>query len=177
MRVPRIALFGALILASYAVALAATDPMQKLLPASGFQGWKTVADSYVYGSGEGLTEIYDGGYKEYLDAGVVEAAKQTYSKGKTFADVAVHKMKSGANAKAFYEKQVKLAGKQAKALPAPWTGFTWVSGGSAYGYMTCKDYYLAATLTSKDPAGAAALMQEAARKAGLRPSVPDKGRK
>ena len=170
MRKFRVAL--ALIIAiSCSAALAAQKPIQKLLPASGFKGWSIVADSYAYGKELGLTEIYDGGYKEYLDAGVIEAAKQMYQRKKVFADVTVHRMKSEASAKAFYAKQLKAAGKDAKAISRPWTGFTWTTGGSVYGHLSYGDYYVTTTLTSKDAAGAVALMQEVGGKIkGVKPS-------
>ena len=116
MRIVYIFLAAALAFACVA-AFAAQEPIQKWLPASGFQGWALVADSYAYGKEQGLTEIYDGGYKEYLDAGVIEAAKQTYQKKKVFADLTVHRMKSEASAKAFYAKQLKMAGKEARPAP------------------------------------------------------------
>ena len=170
MRKLRVAL--ALIIAiSCAAALAAQLPVQKLLPASGFKGWTLVADSYAYGKEQGLTEIYDGGYKEYLDAGVIEAAKQTYQRKKAFADVIVHRMKSEASAKAFYAKQFKMAGKEAKPVPRPWTGFTWTTGGSVYGFLISGSCYITTTLTSKDATGAVALMQDVGGKIkGVKPS-------
>ena len=160
MRVFRL-IFAILITLSCMSAFAAQNPLQELFPPSGFKGWTIVADSYAYGKGEGLTEIYDGGYKEYLDAGVIEAAKQTYQKKKAFADITIHRMKSEAATKAFYAKQLKMAGKEAKTAPRPLTAFTWMTGGSVYGYMIRGDYYVTVTLTSKDVSSAVGLMREA----------------
>ena len=159
MRVFRLVL-AVVILLSATASFAAQDHIRGLFPASGSNGWKLVSGSYAYGKEQGLTEIYDGGYKEYLDAGVVEAAKQTYQKKKIFADVIVHKMNSEAAAKAFYARQLKSAGKAAKVAPRPLTAFTWLTGGSVYGYLIRGDYYVTITLTSKDQASVLALMRE-----------------
>jgi len=74
--------------------------LERALPA-GEQAkpWVALSGSTTYGEGVGLTEIYDGGYKKYLDNGVVEAAKRAYRKGTLIAEVTVHHMKSEGDAR------------------------------------------------------------------------------
>ena len=147
-----------------AASFASQDPLIKFHPESGYKGWALVKDSHLYGKGEGLTEVYDGGYKEYTDAGVLEASKQTYKNGNVFADLAVHRMKDAAAAKAFYGQQIRSAGKHAKAVSKPFTAFTWTTGGCVYGHLIVENYYISSALTSKNAASALDLMNEAARR-------------
>lgn len=147
-----------------ATAAYAQDPLRVFFPPSGYQNWLAVPRSHACGSGEGLTEVYDGGYKEYLDAGVLQASKQTYKKKDVLADLILHKMQSEPAAKAFYDRQLQLAGKEAKPAPKPWTAFTWSAAGCVYGFLCTRDYYLSSALTADDPQSALALMQEIARR-------------
>ncbi len=145
---------------------ASQDPLIKFFPDSGFKGWTLIKDSHLYGKGSGLTEVYDGGYKEYLDAGVLEASKQTYKNATVFADLTIHRMKSPASAKAFYDKQLKLAGKQAVEVNKPFRAFTWITGGGVYAHLIFNEYYISSALTNKDAEASLALMTETARKIG-----------
>ena len=142
------------IILAVAVALSASaaqqDPLQKLLPKSGDLGWTVMKDSHQYGKGEGLTEIYDGGYKQYTDAGVTEASKQTYQKGKAFLEIVLHRMKSARAARDFYDYWKTEAGKSAKNVSKPFAETIWITGGSAYGYLVTGGYLVIAAATTSD---------------------------
>jgi len=61
--------------------------------------WTPMVETTTYGEGIGLTEIYDGGYKKYLDNGVVAAVRRVYRKGGLVAEVVLHRMSSETAAK------------------------------------------------------------------------------
>jgi hypothetical protein len=97
---PALQMMGLLLVWAACSAASMNQELTRALP-SGAQAkpWVALSGSTTYGEGLGLTEIYDGGYKKYLDNGVVEAAKRAYRKGKLIAEVTVHRMKSEADAR------------------------------------------------------------------------------
>ena len=117
---------SALLLLALAASLwAAGQPaVTRLLPGANdkaLPGWKPLADGLQYGKGESLTNIYDGGYQDYVDAGVVDAARNLYQRGKDMVEVTVHTMKSARAAEAFFNREVKAndAKRVTFALPRP----------------------------------------------------------
>lgn len=104
MKTLRAALIAGFILCATAVLAAGTPGVQQLLPAKGaVTGFTPVADSLMYGKGDDLTKIYDGGYELYTKNGVVDAARQIYQHGKDFVEVTVHTMKSDKAALSFLQ--------------------------------------------------------------------------
>jgi hypothetical protein len=79
------------------------SPCARLLPAADLKGWKEVPGSYLYGKGEGLTAIYNGGYQTYTKAGVLEAAQKLYQKGDVYVTVTTHTMRDATAARRFVE--------------------------------------------------------------------------
>jgi len=77
-------------------------PVVLLLPGTEeVEGWSTVQDSLTYCSTpESLTEIYDGGYEDYVTAGVQEAAVQAYQSDDDLLLVYIHQMASPEQAEA-----------------------------------------------------------------------------
>lgn len=77
-------------------------------------GWSVLQDSTVYGRGDGLTNIYDGGYQAYTNAGVLEALRRIYVKGDTYIEATVHGMQSTSSAKSFLAERYRTeTGKEA----------------------------------------------------------------
>jgi len=97
---PALQMMGLLLVWAACSAASMNQELTRALP-SGEQAmpWVALSGSTTYGEGVGLTEIYDGGYKKYLDNGVVAAARQVYRKGKLIAEVILHRMKSEGAAK------------------------------------------------------------------------------
>ncbi len=92
----RLLLTACLVTTFPAGAIAATTPtVQKLLPsANSVKGFTILADSLVYGKGNDISKIYNGGYELYTDNGVIDAARQMYQRGGDYVEVTVHTMKS-----------------------------------------------------------------------------------
>ncbi|MDO8588261.1 MAG: hypothetical protein Q7T82_14630 [Armatimonadota bacterium] len=82
----------------------------KILPIAkdaGLKGWKAVPDAQQYAKGKDLTDIYDGGYERYLEAGVLDAARNLYQRGPDIVEVTVHTMKSKKTAETFFDTEIK----------------------------------------------------------------------
>jgi len=124
-----------LAVASIALLAAANAPVAKLLPEpkdKGLSQWKAVPKAVQYGKGEGLTEIYDGAYKDYLDAGVVDAVRNLYQRGKDYVEVTVHTFKSPKAAANFFRRETPSIKK--KLIVKTYWGAWAVSEGKGYGY-------------------------------------------
>jgi hypothetical protein len=143
-------------------------------------GWTALPRSDVYGEGEGLTKIYDGGYKQYVDNGAQAAARRVYLKGGMTAEVVLHYMVSAAAANKLARiKRAEYSPGKAKALknlPAGWSGFTAQESGSATCCVWSGKYLATAVIAGRQlQAAAAALM---ARKAVSKALAAEKsGRK
>jgi hypothetical protein len=95
-----VAAFGAVSLVTIAAAADLRKELVSALPAAAqAKPWTPMVETTTYGEGIGLTEIYDGGYKKYLDNGVVAAVRRVYRKGGLVAEVVLHRMKSARAAK------------------------------------------------------------------------------
>ena len=78
-----------------AATAAAVPVVQKALPGpNAVKGFAIMRGSLVYGKGDGISKIYDGGYELYTGNGVVDAARQMYQRGGDCVEVTVHTMKS-----------------------------------------------------------------------------------
>src|SRR3972149_2930695 len=101
------AAIAALLSAAVAVSPSRADEatLKRLLPAGKAvrAGWAQVPRSFVYGTGNGLTAIYDGGFQMYLDRGVIEAAQVGYQSKAGYVSLAAHTMKSPDACAAFYD--------------------------------------------------------------------------
>lgn len=92
--------FGVLALATAVTAADLRKELVSALPAAAqAKPWTPMVETTTYGEGIGLTEIYDGGYKKYLDNGVVAAVRRVYRKGGLVAEVVLHRMSSEGAAK------------------------------------------------------------------------------
>ena len=104
MKILRLAFVVGLVICSITTFAITKPDARRLLPGKGaVTGFTSVADSLMYGKGENLTKIYDGGYELYTKNGVVDAARQIYQRGKDFVEVTVHTMKSEKAALSFLQ--------------------------------------------------------------------------
>lgn len=92
---------------------AAQPLVQKMLPVKdSVKGFSVVAKSLVYGKGDDIVKIYNGGYEVYTDNGVVDAVRQMYQRNNDYVEVTVHTMKSEKAATDFlkyWQKENKVA--------------------------------------------------------------------
>lgn len=84
------------LMAFCATAAAVGQPLaQRMLPVKdSVKGFSVVSGSLVYGKGDDISKIYNGGYKLYTDNGVIDAARQMYQRKNDYVEVTVHTMKS-----------------------------------------------------------------------------------
>jgi hypothetical protein len=148
---------GAVVAASWG----AEPTLKKLLPKDQqVKGWTLFPKSYVYAQGKGLTSIYDGGYKLYLDRGVTEAVEQIYRGQSGMITLTVHGMQSERDSARFYEywKQSAAKQKSMQTLPLSGPAFTYSADGAANGYLCNGRYLFALTASTDSNASRAALI-------------------
>lgn len=91
---------------------AAAPIVQQILPdKDDVKDFKIVSGSLVYGKGDDITKIYNGGYELYTKNGVVDAARQMYQRKSDYIEVTTHTMKSDKHASDFltyWQKQNKV---------------------------------------------------------------------
>ncbi|MDO8683167.1 MAG: hypothetical protein Q7N50_06765 [Armatimonadota bacterium] len=122
-------------------------PVIRLLPTSkdkGFAEWKPVSGSLQYAKGDGLTDIYNGGYEEYLRAGVVDAARNLYMRKSDVMELTVHTMKSDKAAKAFFIGETKSAGAKPYQIAGYGSMAIVTKDGQSRGYAYIGKYYVTA---------------------------------
>ncbi|MHB9038051.1 MAG: hypothetical protein ACYC64_15440 [Armatimonadota bacterium] len=109
----RFSLIVLFVLIGIAAGAVSTPLVGRMLPVNGsVKGFSLVKDSYVYGKGNDITKIYDGGYELYTDHGVLDAARQMYSRKDDYVEVTIHTMASEKIALDFlkyWQKQNKVA--------------------------------------------------------------------
>lgn len=126
------------------------SPCAKLLPSTELKGWKEVSGSYLYGKGEGLTSIYDGGYQLYLKNGVQEAAQKLYQRGDLYVTVTTHTMKDASTARKFVDYWRNAQRKQKpQALKVAGTGF-WVQADGATTFYWAKGRFFVTVMVTRD---------------------------
>lgn len=126
------------------------SPCAKLLPSTELKGWKEVKSSYLYGKGEGLTSIYDGGYQLYLKHGVQEAAQKLYQRGDAYVTVTTHTMKDAVSAQKFvhYWREAHRQHKP-QALKLAGAGF-WIQAEGATTLYWAKGRFFVTVMVSRD---------------------------
>lgn len=96
------------------VAYAASPSDTKIgrcLPVNGdISGWEIVSGSYKYGSGNGISDIYNGGYEKLIEAGMTKACTQTYRNGNRRINVYADEFETASQAKSYTEKQTSGTG-------------------------------------------------------------------
>jgi len=105
---------GVLVVALVSIALAASPSDTKLgkcLPTSGdVSGWSVVSSTYKYGEGDGIADIYNGGYEKYVDQGMEAACTQNYKNGDRRINVFCNQFSSSGKAQSFYDSYVTGSG-------------------------------------------------------------------
>lgn len=126
------------------------SPCAKLLPSAELKGWKEVNGSYLYGKGDGLTSIYNGGYQLYLKNGVQEAAQKLYQRGDLYATVTTHTMKDASAARKFVEYWRNAHRKQKpQTLKLDGTGF-WIQADGATTAYWAKGRFFVTVMVMRD---------------------------
>ena len=126
----------------------------RVLPsASELGGWHEVKGSYQYGTGDGLTAIYNGGYMMYVDAGVVEAAQKLFRKDKLYLTITTHTMRTANSASAFLQHWEKANAKEKReSTPGRGKGFVVTVGGATNVYWVHGGYFVTIMVTGSDAA-------------------------
>ncbi len=126
------------------------SPCAKLLPAAQLKGWKEISGSYLYGKGDGLTSIYNGGYQLYVKNGVQEAAQKLYQRGNLYATVTTHTMKDATAARQFVEYWRTAHRKQKpQPLRLSGTGF-WIQADGATTLYWAKGRFFVTVMVTRD---------------------------
>lgn len=143
-------LFVGLLLAPSLWAQGENSPCAKLLPGAELKGWKEVPGSYLYGRGNGLTSIYNGGYQFYLNSGVQEAAQKLFQREGLYVTVTTHTMKDAASARRFVD-YYRNANRKAKPQPLKiaGTGF-WVRSDGATTFYWAKGRFFVTVMVAHD---------------------------
>ncbi len=140
-----------LCVASLAWAEGENSPCAKLLPSAELKGWKEVQGSYLYGKGDGLTSIYNGGYQTYTRAGVLEAAQKLYQKGDWYVTVTTHTMKDATAARRFVEYWRNAHRKQKpQSLKLTGVGFLVQADGATTFYWAGGRFFVTVMVTRDD---------------------------
>jgi hypothetical protein len=150
-----IAFAAILALGGFSARSASKDDLLKIAADRPVPGWSVMADSTTYVQGDGLTEIYNGGYEVYTNAGVVDAVRRLYVQGEDYVEVTVHGMKSPRSAKDFLADRYKMEmGKSAPAT-AGWNTFSVSRTGGATVYALEGRYFMTIVAYSEGTKGKA----------------------
>jgi len=148
---PRSVLFMvALLSVSLAWGEGENSPCAKLLPKEDLKGWKEISGSYLYGKGDGLASIYNGGYPLYLENGVQEASQKLYWRDNLVATVTTHTMKDASAARKFVEYWRNAHRKQKpQPLKIAGTGF-WIQADGATTFYWTKGRFFVTVMVVRD---------------------------
>jgi len=105
-------------------------------------GWSALQDSTTYGDGEGIADIYDGGYEIYTNAGVIDALRRLYVNGDEYIEVTVHRMQSPQSALAFLEDRYRMEKGEDAPKTEDWRRFTVSGAGSTSAYAVNGLYFM-----------------------------------
>jgi len=128
----------------------------RLLPKTGdVKSWEIYPDTLVYGSGKGLTEIYNGGYELYTKNGVLDAAQQMYRCKDDTAIVTIHRMESiraGTRFLGYWKKSDK---KQPtfRRLRIPTESYVYAAEGTASGCLIRNKFFVTVSVYMKGEKG------------------------
>jgi hypothetical protein len=129
------------VLGSFPAVAASRDDLLAIAADSPVEGWTAVPDSTTYAQGDGLAEIYDGGYEVYTGAGVVDALRRLYIRGEEYIEVTVHAMKSSRSAREFLADRYRMETGKNAPTGSDWNRFTAIGMGGATAYAV-EDRYL-----------------------------------
>lgn len=109
---------------------------------SPLSGWTIVPESTVYGSGDGLQQIYNGGYEVYTGAGILDALRRMYAHGGEYIEVTVHTAESPQSALAFLSDRHRMETGEAAPLMPDRPRFTASGAGSTTAYAARGSYFI-----------------------------------
>jgi len=133
-------LIAALLLAAAGASLAGRQDLLKVAP-DRINAWRAVADATVYGRGDGIVDIYNGGCEVYTRAGVTEALRRMYAQGDRYVEVTAHTMTSSRAARSFLADRYRLEMKAAPPRGA-FKRFAASGSGSTTAYAVEGRYFL-----------------------------------
>ena len=127
---------------------------QKLLPPdTALPGWKTVAGSDVSVTGDGLQQLYDGGFEVWTNAGVLGASQRMYrAADKSYLTLVVHSMRDSKAAATFLEYWRKQQKAPAATPLASGKVFVFSEAGATNGYWAGKSVYATASVNRQTAA-------------------------
>lgn len=125
------------------VASANQQELSRLCPEGLVSGWTVVKDSTTYGSGDGIVDIYNGGYEVYTNAGVTSALRRLFQRGDVYVEVIAHRMRSAKHASDFLAVQYKRELK--RDMPVRTNRFLASGQGITVGYSAVGTYYFTVT--------------------------------
>lgn len=118
-----IAFAAILALGGFSARAASKDELLRIAADRPVPGWSVMADSTTYVQGDGLTQIYNGGYEVYTKAGVADAVRRIYMQGEDYVEVTVHGMKSSQSAKDFLADRHRMEMGRSAPATAGWNSF------------------------------------------------------
>jgi hypothetical protein len=119
-----IAFAAILALGGFSARAASKDELLRIAADRPVPGWSVMADSTTYVQGDGLTQIYNGGYEVYTKAGVADAVRRIYMQGEDYVEVTVHGMKSSQSAKDFLADRHRMEMGRSGPATAGWNSFS-----------------------------------------------------
>jgi hypothetical protein len=131
-----------LILCPLWVQAASRDDLMRIAPDGAVSGWSVMPDSTTYVQGDGLTEIYNGGYEVYTKAGVVTALRRLYMQGDAYLEVTVHGMKSPRSARDFLADRYRMETGKSAPAEAGWNRFTAARTGGTTAYAAEGPFFI-----------------------------------
>ncbi len=152
---PRVAVVAILALCSFPAQATSRDDLLKIAPDKPVVGWSAMADSTTYVQGDGLTEIYNGGYEVYTNAGVVDAVRRLYVQGEDYVEVTVHGMKSSRSATDFLANRHRMETGKSAPSTAGWKTFTVSRTGGTTVYAAEGRYFMTVVAYSEGAKGKA----------------------
>lgn len=144
-----------LALRSFPAQAASRDDLLKIAADKPVVGWSVMADSTTYVQGDGLTEIYNGGYEVYTNAGVMDAMRRLYMQGEEYVEVTVHGMKSSQSATNFLVDRHKMETGKSAPSTTGWKTFTVSRTGGTTIYAAEGRYFMTVVAYSEGAKGKA----------------------
>jgi hypothetical protein len=142
------------------------DPLAALHPtAAELPGLRPLPGSARRAAGEGLTAIYDGGYRAYLDRGVALASQASYEHQGAVVEVVVHRCRSARAARGLLGWLCGQAGARPEPGPRGASRCVGSSGGAAWGYWGAGTIVASVVPDRDQPALCRAFLDAIARRA------------
>jgi hypothetical protein len=155
-----------------AVVRADEDPLLRYFPADKDLPGLEAAGEGRHGSGEELTAIYDGGYKRYLDSGVLAASQRYFRFSGGTLEITLHEMNSEAAAKRFLSSlcsdiKSSAEGRSFKKVKGQMCVAS--TAGTAYGYLAVGNFLAMASFDRGDAKVPRAVLQAVGKRASPAP--------